>query len=105
MLATSLRRMNLTVTATRPLSFWANIAQAPPDKILGKALFHLICIILHHVISSFFVGLTEAFKADKYDKKINLGVGAYRDDKGQPYVLPSVKAAENRILSRNPDKE
>ncbi len=49
--------------------------------------------------------MTEAFKADKYEKKINLGVGAYRDDQGRPYVLASVKAAENRILTRNLDKE
>lgn len=26
------------------------------------------------------LGVTEAFKADKNPKKINLGVGAYRDD-------------------------
>jgi hypothetical protein len=36
-------------------------------------------------------GVTEAFKADKDPKKINLGVGAYRDDHGKPYVLDSVK--------------
>ena len=36
-------------------------------------------------------GLTEAYKADTYPKKINLGVGAYRDDDGKPYVLRSVK--------------
>eukprot|EP01040_Poterioochromonas_malhamensis_P006542 gene6542-7043_t len=84
MITTSLKRLNLSTSLTRPLSLWANIAQAPPDKILG---------------------LTEAFKADKYEKKINLGVGAYRDDQGRPYVLPSVKAAEDRILARNLDKE
>ena len=65
-------------------STWANINLAPPDKILG---------------------LTDAFKADKFDKKINLGVGAYRTDEGASYVLPSVKTAEERILSRNTDKE
>ena len=36
-------------------------------------------------------GITEAFKADKDPKKINLGVGAYRDDHGKPYVLNAVK--------------
>lgn len=36
-------------------------------------------------------GITEAFKADKDSRKINLGVGAYRDDQGKPYILPSVK--------------
>ena len=36
-------------------------------------------------------GVTEAFKADKDPRKINLGVGAYRDDHGKPYVLNAVK--------------
>ena len=44
--------------------------QGPPDPILG---------------------VTEAFKADKNPKKMNLGVGAYRDDNNKPYVLPSVR--------------
>lgn len=37
------------------------------------------------------LGVTEAFKADQSPKKINLGVGAYRDNDGKPYVLPSVR--------------
>jgi len=37
------------------------------------------------------LGVTEAFKKDTNPKKINLGAGAYRDDNGKPYVLPSVK--------------
>lgn len=36
------------------------------------------------------LGVTEAFKRDTNPKKINLGVGAYRDDNGKPYVLPTV---------------
>jgi aspartate aminotransferase len=35
--------------------------------------------------------VTEAFKADKDPRKINLGVGAYRDGDGKTYVLGSVK--------------
>lgn len=38
------------------------------------------------------LGITEAYKKDSNPKKMNLGVGAYRDDNGKPYVLPSVKA-------------
>ena len=37
------------------------------------------------------LGVTEAFKKDQNPKKMNLGVGAYRDDNGQPFVLPSVR--------------
>lgn len=62
------------------------------------------------VLSFFFflictIGLTEAFKADPFPRKINLGVGAYRTDEGKPLVLPSVRAAELRIIERGTDKE
>ena len=68
----------------RAQSTWSQVPQGPPDAILG---------------------ITEAFKKDSNDKKINLGVGAYRDDKGKPYVLPSVKTAEQKIVQQNLDKE
>jgi aspartate aminotransferase len=35
--------------------------------------------------------LTASYKADKDPKKINLGVGAYRDNQGNPWILPVVK--------------
>lgn len=54
-------------------SRWAHVEMGPPDAILG---------------------VTEAFKKDSNPNKINLGVGAYRDDAGKPWVLPSVKEAE-----------
>ncbi|PSR72383.1 hypothetical protein PHLCEN_2v11726 [Hermanssonia centrifuga] len=66
------------------LSTWSAVPAGPPDPILG---------------------VTEAFKADKDPRKINLGVGAYRDDNGKPYVLGSVKKAEAFLESTNPDKE
>ena len=34
--------------------------------------------------------LTAAYKADTFKEKVNLGVGAYRDNEGKPYVLPVV---------------
>lgn len=66
-------RSSPTVSAIRANSVWTKVPLGPRDAILG---------------------VTEAFKADKSPKKINLGVGAYRDDKGKPYVLPSVKVSE-----------
>jgi aspartate aminotransferase len=36
-------------------------------------------------------GLTRAFKADTFEKKVDLGVGAYRDNNAKPYILPVVK--------------
>ncbi|KAL1124404.1 hypothetical protein AAG570_001033 [Ranatra chinensis] len=51
------------------------------------------------------LGVTEAFKRDTNPNKINLGVGAYRDDNGKPYVLPSVLKAEEMVKQKNMDKE
>ncbi|KAF8516114.1 pyridoxal phosphate-dependent transferase [Hysterangium stoloniferum] len=70
--------------STRSLSTWSHVPAGPPDPILG---------------------VTEAFKADTSPKKINLGVGAYRDENGKPYVLPSVKKAEAILTASNADKE
>jgi len=36
---------------------------------------------------------------------MNLGVGAYRDDNGQPFVLPSVRQAEQNVVTRSLNKE
>ncbi|KAL4752861.1 hypothetical protein BDW72DRAFT_170290 [Aspergillus terricola var. indicus] len=73
------------VTAgARCASTWSNVPQGPPDAILG---------------------ITEAYKADSFQEKINLGVGAYRDDQGKPYVLPSVRAAEDKVVASRLDKE
>ncbi|MBN1516051.1 aspartate/tyrosine/aromatic aminotransferase [Candidatus Sumerlaeota bacterium] len=44
------------------------------------------------------LGLTEAFKQDPNPKKVNLGVGVYKDANGKTPVLNSVKKAEERIL-------
>jgi len=51
------------------------------------------------------LGVTEAFKRDSNPKKMNLGVGAYRDDNGQPFVLPSVHKAEMSIINKSLNKE
>jgi aspartate aminotransferase, mitochondrial len=45
----------------------------------------------------YFSGVTEAFKADQDSRKINLGVGAYRDSDGKPYVLTSVKKVSHSV--------
>lgn len=51
------------------------------------------------------LGVTEAFKRSTNPKKINLGVGAYRDDNGKPYVLSCVTKAEEKIKSKQMDHE
>lgn len=40
------------------------------------------------------------FKKDPDPRKLNLGVGAYRDDNLKPYVMPVVLEAERRILAQ-----
>ena len=71
------------------LSTWANVPAGPPDPILGKRDFY--CLTISLTFRTHSLGITEAFKADKDPRKINLGVGAYRDDQGRPYVLNAVK--------------
>lgn len=36
-------------------------------------------------------GLAKAFREDTSDKKIDLGIGAYRDNNAKPWILPVVK--------------
>lgn len=58
---------------------WQNVPLAPPDSIFK---------------------LTAAYKTDTFPSKVNLGVGAYRDDNNKPWVLPVVKKAK-AILSND----
>jgi len=51
------------------------------------------------------LGLVEAFKLDTHPKKVNLSAGTYRNDKGQPWVLPSVRAAEEQLMAASLDHE
>ncbi|XP_025831489.1 aspartate aminotransferase, mitochondrial [Agrilus planipennis] len=82
--ANVLGRGGFNVVFQRASSWWSGVPMGPPDAILG---------------------VTEAYKKDTNPKKINLGVGAYRDDEGKPYVLPSVRKAEEKLRSKNLDKE
>ena len=59
------------------------ITPAPPDAILG---------------------LTETFQKDPNPRKINLGVGVFKDESGQTPVLASVKEAERRLLGAEATK-
>ena len=65
-----LRSVPAAVLARAPVSTGSTVPLGPPDPILG---------------------VTEAFRRDTDPRKVNLGVGAYRDDAGNPYVLPSVR--------------
>lgn len=43
--------------------------------------------------------LMGVYKADTFDGKVDLGIGAYRDNSGQPWILPVVKKADAAIAS------
>lgn len=49
------------------------------------------------------LGLNTLFKNDKDPRKVNLGVGAYRDENGKPWILPSVREASKRVLEKYQD--
>jgi len=51
------------------------------------------------------LGVTVAFRNDPSPNKMNLGVGAYRDDAGQPFVLNCVRQAEKRIYESKANHE
>lgn len=36
-------------------------------------------------------GLMASYRADTFDKKVDLGIGAYRDNDAKPWILPVVK--------------
>ncbi|MFA0082737.1 amino acid aminotransferase [Vibrio breoganii] len=50
------------------------------------------------------LGLTEEFKKDTRDTKINLGVGIYKNEQGSTPVLATVKKAEQAILETETTK-
>lgn len=67
-----------TVTKTDMSSYLSKVPEGPPDAILGIA---------------------EAFKSCTDERKVNVCVGAYRDSTGKPWILPSVRKAEERLLA------
>lgn len=66
------------------MSFFEKLTLLPPDPILG---------------------LPVAFAADPREKKVNLGVGSYKDKKGHPFVLSVIKQAEKLLYDQNLNKE
>ncbi len=66
-------------------SYLADIPLGAPDAILGIA---------------------ENFKKCTDPNKVNVCVGAYRDENGKPWILPSVRAAEKAMMDdENENKE
>jgi len=57
-------------------SMFGNISAAPPVEVFK---------------------LSADYQADQSPNKVSLGVGAYRDDQGKPWILPVVKKAETQL--------
>lgn len=57
-------------------SFFSNVTQAPPIAVFA---------------------LSNACKEDPHPNKVNLSVGAYRTEEGQPWVLPVVRTVESQL--------
>jgi len=96
MLVTSFFRSPLSVSlckssrfVTRSYSsegkaFWSHVPKGPEDPILG---------------------VTVAFNKDTNPNKINLGVGAYRDDNNKPFILECVRKAEKQLAESQANHE
>ncbi|KAJ1983554.1 Aspartate aminotransferase, cytoplasmic [Dimargaris verticillata] len=65
-------------------SNFTEVPLAPPDAILN---------------------LSTLYKADTFVRKVDLGVGAYRDNNGKPWVLPVVRKAETIVFEAQPEHE
>lgn len=59
-------------------NIFAKVPMAPPDPIIG---------------------VNQAFLSDTDNRKVNLGVGAYRDDNNKPYIFKVVKKVEQQIIN------
>ncbi|KAF5016861.1 hypothetical protein F66182_11324, partial [Fusarium sp. NRRL 66182] len=68
-------------TATAGIFTAANVPQAPEDPLFG---------------------LMAAYRKDPSEKKVDLGIGAYRDDNAKPWILPVVRKADD-ILKNDPE--
>jgi len=65
-------------------TIWNEVPVGPPDAILGIA---------------------QAFRSASEKHKVNICVGAYRDTDGKPWILPSVRKAEEMMLADNTENK
>jgi aspartate aminotransferase, cytoplasmic len=68
-------------STSSPWAFTADVVpQAPEDPLFG---------------------LMAAYRKDTSPKKVDLGIGAYRDNNAKPWVLPVVKKVRAVVLKLN----
>lgn len=66
------------------MSWFSTVAPLPPDPVLG---------------------LSEAFKADPRQEKLDLTAGTYRDENLKPVIFQAVKKAEEQVFEAETNKE
>ncbi len=74
-----LNNLNLTINPINGGDLFSHVEMAPPDPILG---------------------IKDAFNKNTNADKINLGIGAYRDGEGKPYVFKVVEKVEKELISK-----
>ena len=77
---TTTRRCLASSTSSSTASPWSSYEMGPLDPIIG---------------------LNETYNKDDFPLKQIVGVGAYRDGAGKPYMLPSVRKAERLLYDQN----
>ena len=74
-----LSNLNLTINPISQNDLFQHVEMAPPDPIIGTR---------------------EAYNKNPNPQKINLGIGAYRDSEGKPYVFKVVEKVEHELISK-----
>ena len=69
---------------SKPKSAWSQLQKVPGDPILGVNIEYL---------------------NDPFPSKVNLSIGAYKDDKGNAYILKCVKKAIDKYVKDNVNHE
>lgn len=63
---------------TMTSKYFVDVKELPPDPLFG---------------------LKARYVADDRKNKVDLGIGAYRDNNGKPWILPAVKQAEKKLIN------
>lgn len=69
------------------------------DSIIYFAMSRSLLNNIEELPADALFGVKQRLNQDPRKVKIDLGIGAYRDDNGKPWVLPSVRKAEELIHS------
>lgn len=69
-----------------PNELWNHVKPGPPDAYV-------------HCAHARILALSEMYGKDTHESKVNLGIGAYRDEQGKPWILPAVQMVRMYALT------